>query len=577
MSKIIKMCSLILVGIFSIAEAHAATGKAFIQPIVTDFPQIQLNVNILDSNGHPVYGLKPEQFSLMEDLKSVEITGFEAKKAEEMKHNKVDIVFVFDDTGSMASEIKGLKEKTIEFADIIQSSGFDYELGLITYKDTINKPFRRTKNAEAFKGWVSSLHATGGADEPENALDAIEAAYRQPFRDEARVIFILITDATFHARDSISPLSMQEIITDLAERNIQLHVVGPNIDQYKAMTSELGGTFYDKDSGQFKRIITQIAGGSSGNYTLTFASRRPSYDFTWRSVELTLAGHPLADNVTQYQAPSWVTASSRRYSLKGNESPYSPHFVVDGDKNTCWAEGVAGSGVKEWIALNFNEPVMADHFTIHPPKNGVHMPSSISVTLNGDDKRHYEVDPGSGLISGTFEKDLPITQFKVTIEKASGDTVGFSKIELSGGKPRALVGPLKKAQEIRFSRKISRDMNKKGEELYHKKKYDEAIYYYKESIEKDPTYAQAFSNLGLAYQRADDYPNAIWANRKAIALARGKHKKTVSASSYYNIARIFEAQNKYEEALQNFIWAKSFKSHSAYDSGIARMNEKLGM
>ena len=47
----------------------------------------------------------------------------------------------------------------------------------------------------------------------------------------------------------------------------------------------------------------------------------------------------------------------------------------------------------------------------------------------------------------------------------------------------------------------------------------EAIDYYRQALDLDADFGQAYSNLGLAYQKADRIAEAIWANRKAIALA----------------------------------------------------------
>jgi len=567
--------TLLFSALFASAPVFASDGEIYIQPVASHYPQVELNVNVLDKAGKPVSGLTKKDFSLIEDLNGVDITSFEALEAAS-GNNHIDVVFVFDDTGSMSEEIEGLKEKTIEFANIIQSSGFDYNLGLISYKDEINKPYRVTDKAETFKSWVSGLSAAGGNDEPENALDAIDAASKEKFRDGSEVIFILITDATFHASDSTTPLTMHQVVNELKAKNITFHAVGPNIDQYKVMTADLGGSFYDKDSGQFKRIITQIAGGSAGNYHLTFTSPRPAYDFTWRALELKVAGHEYDNGVTQYQAPSWVNASSRKNALQGGDSKYAPHYVVDGSEKTSWVEGVSGSGTYEWLSMNFDTAEKVDKFVIKAGA-GVSLPQKVAVQINGGDKRFYDAAADGKSISGEFESELDVNQFKITVAKASGSDIGFGEVELYQGKSDRLIEPIRKAKEARMAHSIAKDMNSKGEKLYHAKKYDEAIYHYKEAIDKDPTFAQAYSNLGLAYQRVDDYANAIWANRKAIALARGKTRNVVSASSYYNIARIFEAQNKFEEALQNFYWAKSFREHKAYDSGIARMKEKLDL
>ena len=571
----LSLTSLLLTATMA-STAFAKPAEVYIQPIASHFPTIELNVNVRDAEGTPIQGLTEADFSLIEDLNGVSISSFEEIVTEGSTNNKVDVVFVFDDTGSMADEIEALKNKTIEFANIIQSSGFDFNLGLISYKDEIYKPYRVTDNAATFKDWVSDLVAAGGDDEPENALDAIYNAANQSFREDAEKIFILITDATFQASNSHTPLTMHDVIAELKEHDIRFHAVGPNIDQYKVMTAELNGTYYDKDSGQFNRIITQIAGGSSNNYRLTFASERPDNDFTWRAIELLISGYEVKNNVTQYQAPSWVTASSRKDALAGSNSQYSPHFVVDGIASTAWVEGVSGSGEGEWLALNFAEPELVSRFEINAG-DGVTLPSTVGIKVNGESARRFKVDADGKKISGSFETDLEVSEFKIVIESSSGSETGFGDIVLLGGKPEKVIAPIAAAREERLSVSIALDLNKKGEALYHEKKYDDAIYYYKEAIAKRPSFAQAYSNLGLAYQRVNDYPNAIWANRKAIALARGNTKNVVSASSYYNIARIFEAQNKHEEALQNFYWAKSFRSHSAYDNGIARMKAELGL
>jgi uncharacterized protein YfaP (DUF2135 family) len=122
----------------------------------------------------------------------------------------------------------------------------------------------------------------------------------------------------------------------------------------------------------------------------------------------------------------------------------------------------------------------------------------------------------------------------------------------------------------------AKDLNKQGEDAYHRKEIDTSITLYQQAIDADPEYGQAYSNLGLSFQKAGRVAEAIWANRKALALASGATAATVKASSFYNIARIYEDQQKWAEAKQNFEWAQAQKSNAAYTKGIARMKEKLG-
>ncbi|MFG1488147.1 tetratricopeptide repeat protein [Oceanospirillum sp. HFRX-1_2] len=124
-------------------------------------------------------------------------------------------------------------------------------------------------------------------------------------------------------------------------------------------------------------------------------------------------------------------------------------------------------------------------------------------------------------------------------------------------------------------KKEAKRINTRGEKLYHENRREEAMYLFQDAINLYPSYGQAYSNLGLTYQKLDRTAEALWANRKAIELASGNTKNRVQASSYYNIARIYEGKGEWQQALDNFRKAKSKREHQAYDKGIKRMEEKL--
>lgn len=115
-------------------------------------------------------------------------------------------------------------------------------------------------------------------------------------------------------------------------------------------------------------------------------------------------------------------------------------------------------------------------------------------------------------------------------------------------------------------------LNTQGERAYHAGNLDDAIDLYRQAIDSDPNYGQAYSNLGLAYQKAGRTSEAIWADRKAIALASGATAPTVRASSYYNIAKIYETAGQYPEAMQHYQLAKHEKANPVYDKAIERVN-----
>ncbi|GEM_PF-119606 len=121
----------------------------------------------------------------------------------------------------------------------------------------------------------------------------------------------------------------------------------------------------------------------------------------------------------------------------------------------------------------------------------------------------------------------------------------------------------------------SKNINTLGEKAYHAKDLDGAITLYQQAIELDGDNGQAYSNLGLAFQKNNQVSEAIWADRKAIALANGDKAATVRASSYYNIARIYEDKGEWSEAKKNYASALSNKQNAAYTTGVKRMDDKL--
>lgn len=118
----------------------------------------------------------------------------------------------------------------------------------------------------------------------------------------------------------------------------------------------------------------------------------------------------------------------------------------------------------------------------------------------------------------------------------------------------------------------AKTLNQNGEKAYHAGNLDDAISLYRQAIDLNPNYGQAYSNLGLAYQKAGRAAEAIWADRKAIALASGPTAPTVRASSYYNIGRLYEDAGQYADALSNYQAAKREKANTVYDNAIQRVS-----
>jgi Tetratricopeptide repeat len=120
----------------------------------------------------------------------------------------------------------------------------------------------------------------------------------------------------------------------------------------------------------------------------------------------------------------------------------------------------------------------------------------------------------------------------------------------------------------------ARQLNTRGESAYRAGDYAGAIQLFQTAIEQSDRYGQAYSNLGLAFQKSGRVAEALWANRKAIALASGPSAPTTRAGTHFNNGRIYEEAQQWTDALREYQAARSEKSNPIYDKAIERVQGK---
>ncbi|HDT5252919.1 TPA: tetratricopeptide repeat protein [Escherichia coli] len=135
--------------------------------------------------------------------------------------------------------------------------------------------------------------------------------------------------------------------------------------------------------------------------------------------------------------------------------------------------------------------------------------------------------------------------------------------------------PASPAMQNSGDTQLARKYNREGEAVYKTGQLEQAIQLFQQATELDGNYGQAFSNLGLAYQKNGNIAEAIWANRKAISLASGVNAATTRANSYYNIAKIYETSGQNAEALQHYQLAYTEKNKPSYEEAIAHVKTKM--
>lgn len=118
----------------------------------------------------------------------------------------------------------------------------------------------------------------------------------------------------------------------------------------------------------------------------------------------------------------------------------------------------------------------------------------------------------------------------------------------------------------------ARIMNTQGEAAYRNDNLTEAVRLFQLAIQLNNEFGQAYSNLGLTFQKLGREAEALWANRKAIALAQGSNAATTRASSHYNNGRIYEAKAQWADALREYQAAQQQKPLATYETAIARVS-----
>jgi uncharacterized protein YfaP (DUF2135 family) len=242
------------------------------------------------------------------------------------------------------------------------------------------------------------------------------------------------------------------------------------------------------------------------------------------------------DDTTRY-GPETITIERKR---DGQRYVYAVHDYSNSENINAMALSRSGAKVFVYVGQTLVR-------TYYVPVNRKGNLWEVFAVTEGGDFQDYNV------IKGVASEDrLELSEFEEAVGDAPAPVLSYSTSDTNS----------------------ARALNRQGEQTYHAGNYDEAIRLYQQAIELDGNYGQAYSNLGLAFQKANRVSEALWANRKAIALANGATAATVRASSHFNNAKIYEAALQWNNALREYRSAKSEKANPAYDKGIERMKAK---
>ena len=148
-------------------------------------------------------------------------------------HQRVEVVFVLDTTGSMADLIEGAKRKIWSIATTIVETNpdTDISMGLVAYRDREDAYVVRTTalsdDIQGLYGKLVKLEADGGGDTPESVNEALDVAINDLQWSSGpgvkRIVF-LVGDAPPHM-DYAQERQYPEILRQAARRDIVVNTV----------------------------------------------------------------------------------------------------------------------------------------------------------------------------------------------------------------------------------------------------------------------------------------------------------------------------------------------------------------
>ncbi len=168
-----------------------------------------------------------------------------------------DIVFVLDISGSMEDEINNVKENVVEFAQRLEAEGVSARWSAITYSDPYDEPGNPNEytnillngttpwfaSALEYQYAIDSINLANGGDWPEVAVDGLMAADSLEKRQDARVFYILLTDADYKTNNEYGVDSMEEAVDIINENGVNISVITDSscFSTYSYLTATTGG------------------------------------------------------------------------------------------------------------------------------------------------------------------------------------------------------------------------------------------------------------------------------------------------------------------------------------------------
>ncbi|MBX0295218.1 vWA domain-containing protein [Haloarcula nitratireducens] len=311
----------------------------------SEYPEVLLSV-IVDTEAGRAGELSESAFQIIENgvERAVESFSFTSTTA--------DIVFVFDDTGSMGDEISAMKSGVKSLTTEIESAGIDARYSLVTVKDDFEINRRFTADADRLKRTVDRLAPAGGGDAPEDNFDAIVRALEMDYRPSAQKVLVDITDSTSHyAGDGSgrSDYTLDEVAARIENRGVAYVAIAPDIDDDRASKKTLAqttdGLWIDLASADFSRILRRIRRLVATAYVIVYITETRPGESRSVSCRVEDPNRGFGIDSTSVNVPSDISGRTRVFRILSTTEDAEVYyqFTVAGEveKTTVGENGIS--------------------------------------------------------------------------------------------------------------------------------------------------------------------------------------------------------------------------------------------
>lgn len=122
------------------------------------------------------------------------------------QRNGIEIVIVFDSTGSMGSEINAVKNRIGQIVESVVEKIPRARFSLVTYRDLkeayVVRGIELETDVQKIQSFVNNVTADGGGDRPEAVQHGMRwALYQNDYRNQAQKVMLIFGDAPPHRPD----------------------------------------------------------------------------------------------------------------------------------------------------------------------------------------------------------------------------------------------------------------------------------------------------------------------------------------------------------------------------------------